>query len=278
MNKKSQRSNQDTFVDFMTHPMVKGSILGAGVMFLVTPGINKVTYRSKNTHMPWSQAFSGWQPLVVSGVVGCATSFAVKSLLIDTEEKESSFRAFGTSATAGAVSGITLCPFESVNVNHQGRSGTVADTARSMLKHHGYAGFFRGTGGMMIRESAWTMMYMTAVPTISQNLQKRDYNRATADALALIVSACMFGFASAPINRLRIMKQADLTKPGTTPSYRQLATAMFQEHKISAKHAKVAGCFKGAGVRSITSAFAGGLFYYGSEGYDRVVSQHVCKP
>lgn len=272
----TQRSNRNKWIDVMTHPMVKGSILGAGVMFWVTPGINTVTYRSANMRMPWSQAFTGWQPLVVSGVVGCATSFAVKSVFHDPDKEASSLNAFATSAAAGAISGVTLCPFESINVNHQGRSGSVIDTAHSMLKHHGYTGFFRGTAGMMVRESAWTMMYMTAVPTISQNLQTAGYNRATADAFALMVSACLFGFASAPINRLRIMKQQALTQPGKTPTYLQLASTMFNEHKNSAAHVKVASFFKGAGVRSITSACAGGLFYYGSEGYDHVISSLQC--
>lgn len=273
MPNDSKGTNRDFFYNFLTHPLVKGSILGAGVMFWVTPGVNKVTYRSSNTQMPWSQAFSGWQPLVVSGVIGCATSFNVKGMLREPEGKSSSRKEFATSSMAGAVSGITLCPFESINVNHQGRSGAVIDTARSMFKHHQYAGFFRGTGAMMMRESAWTIMYMTAVPTISQNLQKTGYNRATADAFALIFSACLFGFASTPINRLRIMKQTGLTTAGTTPSYKQLATTMFQEIKNNG----IASCFKGAGVRSVTSAFAMTLFYYGGERYDRIVSENIFK-
>ncbi len=273
MTNNTKRSKRSTFFDCMTHPIVRGSIMGSGVMFWVTPGLNIVTSMSTNAPMPWSQPFTGWQPLVVSGVVGYATSFAVKNLLGDPEGKKTSI-----SATAGAISGIAICPFECVNVNHQGRAGSTVNTARVMFKHHGYTGFFHGTTMMMARESAWFTTLM-AVPRISQNLQESGYNKAAADAFSLIVTACLFGFISTPINRLRIMKQSGMTTDGNPPSYKQLAVNLFQEHPDKNVLEKVTrSVFKGAGARSATAAVAGTLFYYGSEQYDRIVSENRCTP
>jgi hypothetical protein len=268
----TQSSMHEKFLDFMNHPVVKGSMLGAGAMFLVTPGINRFNHGRK---MPWSQAFVGWQPLALSGMVGCAASFYVKDMLGGNKKNASHFQQFWTSATAGAFSGITLCPFEAVNRN-QKKGDTLRYTVDSIVKHRGYAGFFNGTISMMARESGWVVMYMTAVAMISQNLREKGYNRASADAFALIFSACLFGFASTPVNRMRAMKQEGLTMPGKTPSYWHLASTLFNEHPTKAPAHKIANCFKGAGVRSATSAFAGALFYYGSQAYDHVVPKNGC--
>lgn len=279
MKNSTQQSTYTNFLDFMQQPMVKGSVLGGGVMFWVTPGVNSFAHRANNTRMPWAQMFTGWQPLVVSGIVGTATSFTVKKYLLGNQRDSSSFHLFWTSATAGALSGVVLCPFECLAQNRQlSATRSLRNTGQSIFQHHGYAGFFRGTVAMMAREGAWVPMYLTAVPLISQRMQQAGYNRGIADAVALIVSASLFGIFSTPINRLRVMKQSNLTIAGRSSSYRQLASTMLHEHAEKTMPRKIADCFKGAGVRSLTSGWAGGLFYYGGEAYDAVIPKIESKP
>lgn len=267
MQAKIESFNDNHFFHFMNHPVVKGSILGAAAMTLVTPGVNRFNH---GRSMRWSQAFTGWQPLAVSGMVGCGVSFYIKDILGGNDPSASSIQKSWTSAVAGAISGIAICPFEAVNHNHK-KDERLANTVGTIIKHRGYSGLFHGTASMMVRESAWVMMYMMAVPTISEYLREKGYHRATADAFALIFSASMFGFVSAPVNRMRAMKHDGLVHSEKTMTYWQLASRLFHEKPHQTSVQKMANCFKGAGVRAATSGFAGALFYYGREGYDHII-------
>jgi hypothetical protein len=270
----TQSSIYDTMLGVLHHPAVKGSVIGTGVMFLATPGINRVNHGSK---MLWSEAYVGWKPLVATGIVSCATSFYVKDMLGGNEKNASTFQQFWTSAVAGAISGIPLCPLEAINKN-QTKNVSMADTIKSIYQHHGSIGFFKGTNTMMVRESAWMMMCMTTVSEISKNLCQQGYNQTTAEAFALIFSACVFGFVSAPVNHLRIMKQENLTIAGQKPSYSKLASTLFHGNGNRTFSQSLASCFKDAGVRSLTSAWAGGLFYYGKKYWEENVPKPSYKP
>lgn len=283
MKDTTQSSLYDTFLYFMHHPVVKGSFVGAIGMFAATPGFNAFSHE-KGIWMPRNQLFTGWQSLVASGIAGTSTSFTINKMLGGNQEDASFFHRTWATATAGAFSGIVLCPFECITQNRLlSTQNSLKDTTRSIVQYHGYKGFFNGTAAMIVREGSWTLMYMTAVPMISQRLQNAGYNKRAADVIALIVSASMFGIFSTPVNHLRRMKQCNLTNAGTTRSYPQLASQLFHEHSDRAMPQKIMGCFKGAGVRSLNSAWAGFFFCGASEAYNTALEYLApeatsCKP
>jgi hypothetical protein len=215
--------------DSLEYPVVKGSFLGAGVMAAATPGINYVVSKATKLPMPWSKPFTGCYALAGAGAVVCATSFAIKALLVGHEKKPSEWTRFWTTSVAGVASGIVLCPFESVAQTQLTTKASLINTAKTMYQYHGGAGFFRGVGSMMVREGAWISTCFAVAPILSQRMKDAGYNDVTSGVTSSVVSAGFFGVASAPINRARIMMQDKLAEPNTPhPRYRQLIKTMFQ--------------------------------------------------
>ena len=124
----------------------------------------------------------------------------------------------------------------------------------------------------MLRESAWSTKYIAIVPILSQHLKNAGVHPVTADVSALVVSAGVFGVASAPINRARIIMQDKLAEPQTPRlSYRQVFRRMVQDAPNASMAQRTFRFFQGGAPRSVTSALAGGLFVKGSEWYDDAV-------
>jgi hypothetical protein len=257
MPSTNQPYTQYTAFDFIRRPEVEGSILGAVTMFGVTPGVNQFNNYAKGRYnMPWS--FAGWQPLVVSGVVGFGTCLTVKNLLGRNQKDASPFQQAWTSTAGGAVSGWALCPFENINTNY---SESVRKTVQSIYTQRGIKGFFNGSVSMILREGGWGFTIMSAIPSISKNMRDAGYNRATADFFALFLSASAFGLISTPVNILRAKKQKmDHAIPEKAPSYLELVPTLFARNQVST-------LVKTAMMRTATSGCAATIFYYSQQAY-----------
>jgi hypothetical protein len=261
-----------TMQDYFENSAVKGSILGSMVMFIATPGINYVVSRATNSPMPWAQPFTGGYSLAVSGAAGCATTFCIKSFLTDgaKEHELPDWTKFWTSFVAGLVSGAVLCPFESIAQTQLSTNATITNTATLIYKYHGALGFCRGLNSMMLREGAWSAMYMALAPILKQRFKDSGYNEVAANLGATSISFGIFGVISTPINRMRIMMQENLAEANTpSKTYKQLINTMLKSSpNTTTSIQRTMGMFKGAGPRSMTSALAGGLFVKGTELYD----------
>jgi len=267
-----------TIHDFFAFPMVKGTILGGVVTAAATPGINLVASYTIGTPMPWSKPFTGARSLATAGSVACGTGFIIRHLLGGNTHDASEWTRLWTASVGGMVSGLTTCPFESIAQTQLTTKTSLSHTAHTIYQHHGLPGFFRGAASMAVREGAWFPMYMGSMPILSQRLQDAGYEKSTAHAIAIASSAGLFGVISAPVNRLRIMKQDKLVEPNTpATSYPNLLRAMVQECPDLKPIERTARFFKGAAARSVTSAVAGGLFFYGNEMYGEAInrSKHV---
>ena len=134
-----------TIQDYLNYPWVKGSFLGAGVMFLATPGINCVVSQAMGKPMPWSRPFTGCYSLSGAGAAGNAVTFAIKALLGGEGKDVSEGKRFWTASIAGAVSGMVLCPFESAAQTQLTTKTPLTNTVSRIYNNHGVAGFFRST-------------------------------------------------------------------------------------------------------------------------------------
>ncbi len=264
----------DVLQHYLEYPLVKGSVLGAGVMVAATPGINYVIRMSTGNPMLWSRPFTGCLSLAGAGFTGCVMGFTIKRLLVGDGINASSWERIWTSSMAGMASGLMTCPLESIAQNQLSTQSSMMKTARIMHQHYGFCGFFRGAGSMMVRDGAWAGMHMAVVPILSQRFQDGGCSRPTADGAAWVISAGLFGFLSVPINRLRTKQHDKLSEAGTEKKrYRQLVTMMIEQDATAPPLQRLVGFFKGGRVRSLNSALAGGLLLKGSELYDDAVQQ-----
>ncbi|MDF1678679.1 MAG: hypothetical protein P1U32_08310 [Legionellaceae bacterium] len=258
-----------TTQDFLAYPLVKGSVLGASLMVCATPGISYVNSLSANTPMPWSRPFRGCVPLANAGAVAYATSFGTKSLLGCNEETDSKWKKIWTSAVAGIMSGLTICGLEGVAQAQQVKGGSTLQAVYTVYQHFGPSGFLRGAVSMMAREGAWTTTYAALFPILSKTLQDAGWQKQEADAAAVVSSSTGFGFFSAPINRLRVMKQKPLASPEIPQkTYLELLRAMLKECETLPPAQRVGCFFRGGVPRSVTSGIVGGLFVVFNELYD----------
>ena len=261
-----------TIQDYLEFPLLKGSLLGAGVMTAATPGLNIVISQTTGDAMPWSKPFTGSLSLAGSGAVGCATVYTTKHLLGGDKDNVSKWQKIWTASVGGMLSGFTICPLEAIAQTQLASGEAFFKTARNLAKYYGVTGFFRGGATMVLRETAWAATYAAFVPILSQSLQETGYQKIESDAAALVSSAGLFGALSAPVNRLRIKKQETLAKPEMLQkSYPDLLKDMLQECPTLSATQRTMRFFKGSIPRSLTSALAGGLFFKGSELYDEAV-------
>jgi len=255
--------------DFFASPVIKGSILGASAMAAATPGINFVASQTTGTPMPRSKPFTGYRSLASAGMVGCATGLSIKHLLGGDTPDASEWKRMWTASVGGMVSGLTTCPFEAIAQTQLTTKTSMSQTARTIYQHYGVPGFFRGAVSMAAREGAWVPMYLESIPILSKRFQDAGFNEFWADGAALMVSASLFGVISAPVNRLRIMKQDKLAEPNTPfARYPSLIRAMVQECPDLKPAERTARFFRGAAARSATSALAGGFFFGGKKAYE----------
>ena len=249
--------------------MTQGSILGASVLAIATPGLNAVASRTLGTPFPWSKPFTGAGSFSGAGSIACATGFIIKNMLGGNAHDASEWTRLWTASVGGMVSGLTTCPSESIAQTQLTTKTSLSQTARTIYQHYGMPGFFRGAMSMAAREGAWFPVYMGTMPIVSKRLQDAGCEKVTANITAITSSAGFFGVISAPVNRLRIMKQDKLAEPNTPrTSYGTLLRAMVQECPDLKPAERVARVFTGAGWRSVTSILAGGFLFGGNKAYD----------
>ncbi|MDR3502411.1 MAG: MC/SLC25 family protein [Legionella sp.] len=257
-------------------PWVKGPVLGAGVMALVTPFLKWTNHAYKGEKMPRGNYFSGSGAYALSAVPGYATTFAFKALLSKQPGDTSQWYELFSSFAAGSLSGLVCTPFEALAQNKQlTHSPSLKETAQQMRTHHGYSSFFRGAMSVMLREGLWSTVYMTAIPMVSTSLQKQGVDKQYAQPLAMLMIAGAYGLFSSPLNQLRYRKQEGLTTPGANKSYLEHAKDIFNQDLKASNLARVGFFFRAAIPRALTTTVAAGLMVKGTEYYNQVVDS--CK-
>lgn len=259
-------------LQFFESPLTKGSFIGSTSMFLATPGLNATNCFALQKAFPWSRPFTGGVSYASVGTIACGTSFTVKSLLKgNNEEKEQPWQTFWRAATAGAVSGFTICPSEATAQYQLETGASVREASRFIYNRYGVGGFFRGSAVMAGRESLWVMVYMAAAPFLSKKFQEKGLDPLPADGLALTLSAGLFGPVSIPLHRVRGLKQESLSSEKAPRSYPTLFREVFYECPTASASKRAQALFRGAGTRALTSGMVGGLFFKGGELYDKAL-------
>ncbi len=258
-------------------PWVKGPILGAGVMALVTPFLKWTNHVYKGEKMPRGNYFSGSGAYALSAVPGYATTFAFKALLSKSPTETSQWYELFTSFAAGSLSGFVCTPFEALAQNKQlTQNSSLKETAQQMRTHHGYSSFFRGAMSVMLREGLWSSVYMTAIPMLSASLQKQGVEKQYAQPWAMLIIAGAYGMLSSPLNQLRYRKQEGLTTPGLNKSYLEHAKDILNQDSKAGSVARMGFFFRAAVPRAITATVAAGLMVKGTELYNQAID--YCKP
>lgn len=253
-------------------PWIQGPVLGATVMALVTPFLKWTNHVYKGEKMPRGAYFSGAGAYALSAVPGYATTFAFKALLSKKPEETSQEYELFSSFVAGTLSGFACTPFEALAQNKQLTHNTsLGKTAQQMRLHHGYSSFFRGAASVMMREGLWSTVYMTAIPMVSQSLQKPGIEKQYAEPLAMLMVAGAYGLLSSPLNQLRYRKQAGLTTPSTNESYFDHAKHIFNQDVKASNKVRIGFFFRAAMPRAVTTTVAAGLMVKGTECYNQVV-------
>jgi len=265
------------FVKVAEFPLVQGPVLGAGVLALVTPLLKWTNHAYKGEKMPRGNYFAGAKANALSAGPAYAATFGFKALLGKSPEETSELYELLSSFAAGGLSGLAGTSFEAVAQNQQlTHSTSPQETARQMYRHHGYGAFFQGAGAVMLREGAWSTVYMTAIPMMSAGLQKQGVDKQLADLVSMLAVAGSYGVLSSPLNQLRFRKQAGLTEPGQSKSYWEHTKDVFNQDPKASTMTRVGSFFKAALPRAATTVFAAGLIVKGTELYNQAVD--YCKP
>lgn len=256
-------------------PWVKGPILGASVMALVTPLLKWTNHVYDGKTMPRKNFFTGASAYALSAIPGYATTFAFKAMLQETPENTSKSYELLTSLGAGSLSGFVCTPFEAIAQNKQiGHYATYRETAQLMFRCHGYTSLFRGGASIMLREGLWSAVYLSAIPQMSEALQEQGLKKQYAEPLAMLSVAGMYGFISSPINQLRYRKQDNLTKGIDNKSYFSHAKSIIHQEPNASPLNKMGFFFKASLPRAMTTTVAAGLMVKGSEYYDKAIAYH----
>lgn len=285
------------------YPWVQGPILGASMMYSLTPLLNltnqilnnkKITltdiplwtrYALHNPGMALRTVWAGGVSYALSVVPSYAATFAAKAVLKKTPESTFKLYDLFTSFVAGASAGFLCTPFEAFSQNKQLAKGEPSKPLKAvstsisskevinlMVKHHGYFSFFQGAASLMGREGCWSTVYLTAIPMVSHHLQEKGMKKNQADFVAVVAVAGMFGFLSTPLNIARFRKQDGLTRATPTKSYLAHAQDIWEQEPSLSRRARVGSFFKGGLPRTLTTMVAGGLMVKGTEIYNQTIN------
>jgi len=105
---------------------------------------------------------------------------------------------------------------------------------------------------------------------VSKSLQKQGLNKQTSEFIAVVFVAGTYGFFSAPLNQLRFKKQLDLTKATQNKSYYAHSLAVWNQEANASQLKRIAGFFKAAPQRAITTTIGGAFLVKGAELYDKL--------
>ncbi|MBL7479832.1 MC/SLC25 family protein [Legionella bononiensis] len=274
MHSRTDRTELPTWKKYLQYPFIQGPLLGAGVMTLVTPGLNWTNHVLNGKTMQWRFAMSGSFEYASSAIPSYAVVFVLKKLMQPENQQVSPLYEFATSFTAGAFSGLASTPFEGIAQNKQlSKLTTSQETRHRMIMHHGYNALFQGGFSIMLREGLWSTVYLTAIPTLARYFKSTGMKKEQAEGLALVLTAGSYGFFSTPLYQLRFRKQQGLTEPVVGKSYLQHAKDIWNQPGNGGTVQRLGFFFKGALPRTLTTTIAGALLYKGQE-----ILQELIKP
>lgn len=256
------------WIQIANHPLVQGPIIGATVSASVTPGLKWGNHVLNGERMPLSKPFAGAGAIAVSAIPAYAVSFFIKQQLNSGDKARSKERELMTSFVSGAFSGFVCTPFDNYAQNKQllGTSGS-RGVLFQIISNHGYTGVFRGGLVTMLREGCWSMLYMSAIPIMAEFLKTQGYSKQKAESASVVSLAGAYGLFSAPLNRLRFLKQVKLTEPRPNASYWSNAKTIFNQEPEASYPKRFAQFFKAGVPRMITTTVAGALMVKGTEYY-----------
>ena len=266
MHSRTDRTELPTWKKYLQFPFIQGPLLGAGVMTLVTPGLNWTNHVLNGKTMQWRFAMSGSFEYASSAIPSYAVVFVLKKLMQPENQQVSPLYEFATSFTAGAFSGLASTPFEGIAQNKQlSKLPTSQETRHRMIRHNGYNVLFQGGLSIMLREGLWSTVYLTAIPTLARYFKSTGMKKEQAEGLALVLTAGSYGFFSTPLYQLRFRKQQGLTETVARKSYLQHAKDIWNQPGNGGTVQRLGFFFKGALPRTLTTTIAGALLYKGQE-------------
>lgn len=255
-------------------PWIKGPLIGGSVISLLTPLHKWTNHALNNQKMPWKNPMSGALSYAASSIPSFAVTFSTKALLKRPPEESSKAYDFMTSFIAGGTSGFVCAPFQSVAQNKQLTDNpSNMDVIRKIKEHHGYQGFFQAASIGVLREGLWSVMFMSAIPVLSKNLQATGYKKREAEFISVMSIAGIFGLFSTPLNILRFKKQQDLTKPVPRKSYVQHIHDVLHQEATPSTARKISFFFKAFVPRTVNSIAITGLMFKANEFYDEATNR-----
>lgn len=272
MQSKNDQLERPMWKNFLHYPFVQGPMLGAGVMAMVTPGLNWTNHVLHGKKMELRFAMSGSFAYASSAIPTYAVVFMLKKLMQPDTAKVSPLYEFATSFTAGALSGLASTPFEAIAQNKQISQLSSKETRHRMITHNGYSSLFQGGLSIMMREGLWSTVYLTAIPTLAKYFSSQGMKKEQAEGAALVLTAGSYGFFSTPIYQLRFRKQQGLTEQTTTKSYLQHTREIWNQQPTASVVQRAGFFFKGAIPRTLTTTVAGALLYKGQELLNEITS------
>lgn len=261
-----------TWKQFALAPYVQGPILGAGMMFTITPGLNWTNQTLKGQRLQLRHAMDGCIEYSSSALPTYAVVFCIKKWLQRSKDETSVFYDTSTSFFAGATSGFASTPFESNAQNKQlSQSLSSKETLKQIIKYNGKTALLRGATTNMLREGMWSTVYMTAAPTFSHYFETQNHSKAQSEGLALILTAGLFGLFSTPLNQLRFKKQQGLTEPCINKSYLEHTKDIWNQNPNARTSERLGHFFKAWPQRVITTTAAGAVIVEGQKLYNHMV-------
>lgn len=266
MQAKNDKAEQPFWKRYIQFPFVQGPLLGAGVMTMVTPGLNWTNHVLHGKKMELRFVMSGSFEYASSAIPTYAVVFMLKKLLQPDTAQASPLYEFATSFAAGAFSGLASTPFEGIAQNKQiSKLPTSKETRQRMIAQNGYSSLFQGGLSIMMREGLWSTVYLTATPTLTRYFISQRMKKEQAEGAALILTAGSYGFFTTPIYQLRFRKQQGLTEQSTPKSYLQHTKDILNQQSRASIVQRAGFFFKGAVPRTVTTTIAGALLYKGQE-------------
>lgn len=275
MQEKKETYQFPQWQHIAAYPFVKGPILGAGVMAMMTPLLNYTNHFLDNKSMPWSKALTGSKDYAVSAIPSYAMSFALYHIFKKFDTTSSMIYDSVCAFAAGAASGFVSNPFEAVAQNKQlAKLTSTTETVQKMVRHHGVSALFKGGAVTAGREGCWSLIVLSAIREVSNQMMNMGMEKTKADLFATIVLAGVYGAATTPVNQFRFRKQQGLTESTPQKSYLEHAKDIWNQNPHAPRSKRVGFFFKGWHLRVATTTIAAGLIYKGNEFYDDLVKSH----
>jgi hypothetical protein len=275
MQEKKETYQFPQWQHIAAYPFVKGPVLGASVMTMVTPMLNYTNHYLDGKSMPWRNAMTGSKDYAVSAIPSYAMSFALYHFFKQFDTTSSIVYDSLCSFLAGAASGFVSNPFEAVAQNKQlAKLPSTTETMQKMVHHHGFSAPFKGGAVTAGREGCWSLIVLSAIREVSNHMVTMGMEKNKADLFATIVLAGLYGGVSTPVNQFRFRKQQGLTESTPQKSYLAHAKDIWNQDPQAPKSKRVGFFFKGWHLRVATTTIAAGLIYKGNEFYDDLVKSN----